>query len=142
MDANNNTERVAVQLLHHTTRSVNPLGGPLHNSCMATDKIGKELGRRIRKCRDLMDWTQRDLAVATGWTEDKPDSAQPKALSPSRIGNFEQGARRVGHEEAAILERVFQVPAAYFLGVLDERETSVVAALRGLQARIPIYATA
>ncbi len=100
---------------------------------MATDPLAMESGARLKKCRDAVGWTQKELAQQTGWTDRKPDGAQRMSLSPSRIGNFEQGLRRIGAEEAMILERVFHVPAPYFMGALNERETDVIAALRGLR---------
>jgi transcriptional regulator with XRE-family HTH domain len=81
-----------------------------------------------------MDWTQGELAEATGWSQQTTD----KGLSPSRIANFEQGTRRVGHEEAQIFEQVFGLPAAYFMALLDPKEAEVVAALRGLRMKVPL----
>jgi transcriptional regulator with XRE-family HTH domain len=105
-----------------------------------TDQVAVESGARLKRCREAMEWTQRELAIQTGWTDRKPDRAQPLALSPSRIGNFEQGARRIGVEEARILQRVFHVPAPYFMGEIDEKEAGVIAALRGLKPP-PLYKT-
>jgi transcriptional regulator with XRE-family HTH domain len=104
---------------------------------MADDIVATEMGRRLKQCRKLADWTQERLSRETGWVPDVPDGDQPAALSPSRIGNFEQGKRRIGLEEAKILERVFRIPAGYFLFELDTRESAVVAALRGLRSVIP-----
>lgn len=103
----------------------------LHNLCMPNkDPIAKESGVRIRAARDRHGWSQEELARRTGWVDDKPDQAQPNALSPSRIGNFEQGTRRIRHEQARILERVLRQPAAYFMGLISEHEARVIEALR------------
>lgn len=131
----NNTERVDTQCADSTFRSVTGLATVQHNSCMDIDPVAIETGERIKRCRKLANWTQKQLSLETGWTPELPDGAQPDALSQSRIGNFEQGTRRVGIEEARILERVFHVPAPYFMGLLDPRETDVIAALRGLRGR-------
>jgi transcriptional regulator with XRE-family HTH domain len=84
-----------------------------------------------------MGWTQTDLAKATGWSEAKSEAG----LSPSRIANFEQGTRRIGHEEAETFERVFGIPAAYFLDMLDAKEASVIGTLRGLRPRVELDPT-
>jgi transcriptional regulator with XRE-family HTH domain len=142
MEANNNTFRVAAQGVQPTFCSVNPRMAGLHNTCMPTDLIAIETGTRLRRAREAMGLTQKELAVTTGWTDRKPDRAQRLSLSPSRIGNFEQGVRRIGHEEAAILERVFHIPAPYFMGALDPKETDVIAALRGLRGLAALGNTA
>lgn len=97
---------------------------------MATDRIGMEMGRRLAACRRARGWTQKELAEATGWSEDAADAGEARGLSPSRIANYEQGERRVGHEEAAIFAGVFDIHQAYFLGAIDEVEARVLAALK------------
>lgn len=141
MDADNNTFRVATQGGSRTFCSVNSTVVGLHNLCMPTDLIAIETGSRLKSAREALELTQKELAAATGWTDKKPDRAQRLSLSPSRIGNFEQGARRIGHEEALILERVFKVPAPYFMGALDPKETDVIAALRGLRGLAALLKT-
>jgi transcriptional regulator with XRE-family HTH domain len=104
----------------------------MHNLCMAgktdnseTDAIAVVAGQRLRQFREQKGWTQAELARSTGWSEDV--SRQPaNALSPSRIGNFEQGTRRIGFEEAQVLEKLFHMPAAYFMGVISEDEARVL----------------
>jgi transcriptional regulator with XRE-family HTH domain len=132
-----NTKRVVHATCGTTVRSVTGVGLLSHNLCMANDPIAVDSGARIRRCRSIANWTQRQLATETGWSPDLPDGEQPDALSPSRIANFEQGTRRVRHEEARILERVFHIPAAYFLAAIDQKESDVIAALRGLPGRTP-----
>lgn len=118
-----------------TLRALALLGLPLHTSCMADlDPVAVERGARLRRCRLAMDWTQAELSLETGWTPEDPDTG----LSASRIGNFEQGTRRIGHEEAEMFGRVFEIPAAYFMALIDAKEAEVIAALRGLRARVPL----
>jgi transcriptional regulator with XRE-family HTH domain len=99
------------------------------------DRVAKEMARRIRDHRLAREWTQEELAIATGWTQDDDDNGASKGLSPSRIGNYEQGTRRLGVEEAEILCAVFGPPAGYFLTVLDEHEAQVLAAIRQQKPR-------
>lgn len=108
----------------------------MHNLCMAhgnksdRDSIAATSGRRIVAARKAREWSQEALAEATGWTAAQPSQAQPNALSPSRIANFEQGTRRVGVEEAAILSRVLGFPPPYWMGVISEQEAAVIETLR------------
>ncbi len=81
--------------------------------------------------------SQTDLARLTGWSEDAPKDG----LSPSRIANFEQGTRRIGHEEATAFESVFGIPAAYFMDVLDAKEAGAIAVLRGLIPKVRLDKT-
>jgi transcriptional regulator with XRE-family HTH domain len=55
------------------------------------DPVAVEMGRRIAELRVARDWTQRELAQATGWNEQDADDSAAKGLSPSRIANYEQG---------------------------------------------------
>lgn len=111
---------------------------PLHNACMPdTDSVAAERGSRLRQCRKALGWTQIDLAQATGWSEKRPS----EGLSPSRIANFEQGTRRLGHEEAETFEIVFGYPAAYFMGMLTAKEAGAIALLRGLQPKLELDPT-
>lgn len=76
--------------------------------------------------------TQHQLSKATGYRPRKV------GLSPSQIGNFEQGTRRVRHEEAEILAAVFaDYPAAYFMALVDKREARLLAALRAENNSLP-----
>ncbi len=98
------------------------------------DAVAAERGSRLRQCRKALSWKQSDLARATGWSEKHPE----RGLSPSRIANFEQGTRRIGHEEAEMLERVFGIPAAYFMALLDPKEAGAIAHLRGLRPKLEL----
>ena len=103
-----------------------------HNLCMAkkVDAIALEMGKRITADRKSKGWTQYQLALKTGWDAELDDGAQRNVLSPSRIGNFEQGTRRVRHEQAQILGRIFGRPTAYYLAAVTEQEAAVIDAMR------------
>lgn len=122
----------------NTFRALDPRGSYVHNSCVTDeDPIAIERGERLKRCRKYMKWTQEQLAQATGWSTEEPGNG----LQATRIANFEQGTRRIGHEEAEIFGRVFGIPAAYFMAMLDAKETEVIGTLRGLRARVPLDQT-
>lgn len=109
------------------------LARKVHNLCMSKkkdDPIAKEMGRRLAESRTARGWTQAQLAKLTGWRLEDAEAGKAKGISPSRIGNYEQGTRRFKNEEAEILGEVFGLPAAYFLVVLDEHEAEVIIAMR------------
>lgn len=90
----------------------------------APDPVAILCGDRLKRCRLARGWTQEQLAKATGHEAHR---ARTGGLGPTRIANYEQGKRRIGYEEAETLARVFQeFPAAYFMGVVDEREASML----------------
>jgi transcriptional regulator with XRE-family HTH domain len=97
------------------------------------EPVAKEMAKRIRDQRKAREWTQLDLAKATGWVESDADDGASSGYSPSRIGNYEQGTRRLGIEEAELFGRTFDLPAAYFLTVIDEHEARVIQAMRRKQ---------
>lgn len=101
-----------------------------HENKSPPDEIALTSGQRVKAARNERQWSQKDLAQATGWTPEKPSQAQTAALSPSRIANFEQGTRRVGVEEAAILSRVLGYPPPYWMGVISEQEAALIETLR------------
>jgi len=93
-----------------------------------TDRIATICGERMKRCRQERNWTQERLSVATGYEPDNPRGA---GLSPTRIANYEQGTRRMGVEEAELLATIFtEYHAAYFLGLIDEREARMLALMR------------
>lgn len=66
--------------------------------------FGKEIGRRIKKARD-----------ETGLSLVRLSKRLDGVLSASRIGNYEQGARLPGPQEALILGRALGVSPAYLM---------------------------
>lgn len=127
----NNTVCVAAQLPLNTNRSVRELRDLLHNWCMekpAIDLIAVECGKRIRACREAKGWTQAEMSAATGYASHRPRGT---ALGATQIANYEQGKRRPAAEDAEILARLFpEYPAPYFMGLITEREASMLALLR------------
>jgi len=93
------------------------------------NEVRKEAGARVKRVRENAGLTQKELAERTGYREDR--DIQPRgALTPSRIGNYEQGTRWLGWEEALTLARVFpEYHPAYFLGVITDQEARVLHAL-------------
>lgn len=134
-----NTDCVGGTSDDYTFRSVTGVPGIQHNLCMSSpdDPVAKESGNRIRAARKARGWSQRKLSEAMGWKDN--DGRQPVgALKPSAIGNYEQGSRRVGWEEAQALSKVFsEYPPAYFMGVISETEANVIHALQKGQQSVP-----
>lgn len=133
-----NTDCVERKADRYTFRAVTGVPEGQHNLCMAqlNDPIAKESGNRIRAARQARGWTQKKLSEAMGWNE--TEGRQPVgALKPSAIGNYEQGARRVGWEEALALSRVFtEYPPAYFMAAISETEAAIIHAVqKGTQPR-------
>ena len=131
----NNTLRVFLQPTINTLRDVRDIAAVCHNSCMSKkgdggkkpphDPVAELCGDRLRKCRLARGWSQRELSNRTGYELHKT------GLSPQQISNFEQGTRRIGHEEAEILAAAFiEYPSAFFMGTIDEQEARVIAAMR------------
>ncbi|STX28449.1 phage repressor [Legionella beliardensis] len=67
----------------------------------------KIIGNRIAQARKVNGLTIKVLAEKTG-------------LGPTRIGNWEQGTRSPGPEEAKILSRALQVAASWLLCLTDD----------------------
>lgn len=63
-----------------------------------------EIGRRIKAAREKGGWSLAELATRT-----------KGRLSKSRIGNYEQGTRMPGPEEANILAAALGVDAAFLM---------------------------
>jgi transcriptional regulator with XRE-family HTH domain len=61
-----------------------------------------DVAERIRQERDRRDWTQQQLADATGIDRDK-------------IGKIETGARKVSSTELVLISQAFQVPVQELL---------------------------
>lgn len=94
------------------------------------DPIAKEMGQRIAAARKERGWTQDRLAHETGWRQADADHGRARGLSPSRLGNYEQGTRRLDVEEAEILSGVFGLPAAYFLAAITRYEADILVAIQ------------
>jgi SOS-response transcriptional repressor LexA len=69
----------------------------------------ERIGQRIQALRVAAGLTLGQLAEQTG------------SLKKSRIGNWEQGTRMPGPEEAKILANTLNVSPAYLLGLTDEK---------------------
>jgi hypothetical protein len=74
--------------------------------------------------------TQVEVSAETGWRQEDADHGKAIGISPSQLGNYEQGTRRFQQEEAEQFSRVFGLPSAYFLVVIDDREAEVLMAIR------------
>src|SRR5664280_3034543 len=61
-----------------------------------------DIAERMRQERDRRDWTQQQLADATGIDRDK-------------IGKIETGARKVNSTELVLISQAFQVPVQELL---------------------------
>lgn len=94
------------------------------------DAVTLEMARRLRQCRKARNWTQADVAKAIGWRQEDADQGKAVGISPSGIGNYEQGTRRFSNEEAEMFGRAFDLPSAYFLVAVDEHEAEVILAMR------------
>lgn len=92
------------------------------------DEIAMRSGKRIRACRQEHGWSQEELAKQTGYVVDE---TKVGASSPSSIGMYEQGRRRIGFEEAEVFAKLFpEWPhPAYFMGVITDKEARVLIAL-------------
>lgn len=64
----------------------------------------KEIGSRIKTAREKRGWSLAELEKQTGGR-----------LSKSRIGNYEQGTRMPGPEEANLLASALGVDAAFLM---------------------------
>ena len=98
-----------------------------------SDSVGartRDIGLRLRKARRGQGLSLEDLAVRTD-----------RALSRSRISNYEQGLRRLGLEEAMQLAQALgTLSAAEILGLDDEdflagEERNLLGLFRGADAR-------
>lgn len=101
-----------------------------HNLCMAkvTDTT---VTRTIRNKEE----TASRLVAARehkGWS--RPDLVKNSGRSVSEIAQFERADRPVTIEAAAVFQELFDLPAAWFLGLIDSREhLAVYCALEGFK---------
>ncbi len=68
-----------------------------------------EIGSRIREARRRRAWTLDELSLFTH-----------RAITPSRLANYERGIRRPGIEEAEALASAFGDVSAAWLLTLEE----------------------
>ncbi len=78
-----------------------------------------EIGSRIREARTQRAWTLDELSLFTD-----------RAITPSRLANYENGIRRPGIEEAEALATAFgDVSAAWLLTLDGERRSGAGSAI-------------
>lgn len=87
----------------------------------------KESGRRLKVAREAKGWSLADLSKKLGGL-----------LSPSRLGNYEQGTRAFGAKESLALASVLGIEPAYLLcvdapeGEMTPQETELLRDFRAL----------
>jgi transcriptional regulator with XRE-family HTH domain len=98
---------------------------------METTELTRRIGQRIRASRKRCGWSLSELSKHTNG-----------ALSKSRLGNYEQGLRRPGHEEACLLAATFGTVSPSWLlcldddsGALNDQETTLLRSFRAADAR-------
>lgn len=92
------------------------------------DAIAVDMGLRLKKEREAHKLSQPELA--------KRITEQGFELVYTAIGNYERGRRRVPHEVALALEKIFGKPAGYYLLVLSLEEQAVIAAMRKARQKV------
>lgn len=75
-------------------------------------------GRRIREARDH----------AVGGALTRAQLASKAKLTVSRLGNYEQGTRKLPISVAKAMQRVTGFPAAYLMGLIDEADRDLLMA--------------
>ncbi|WP_338116132.1 helix-turn-helix transcriptional regulator [Thiocystis violacea] len=98
---------------------------------MEPQELSQRIGQRIRAERKRLGWTQVELSERTHGV-----------LSQSRIGNYEQGARRPGIEAARLLAETFATVRPEWLlcldqfpGLLSPSEAELLACFRATDSR-------
>lgn len=133
------SDKVIPAILHKTCRCASPclhkrsserFGPRRHNLCVSKktskDPLHVEMGRRLRKAREGRKWSQAKLAEETGWSEDHPT----RGVHPSSVAMYERGERQVPIEAAVIFAKLFELPAPYWLALIDEYEADVLQAIQ------------
>jgi len=116
-------------MVRNTNRSLWHRGTAAHNSCMSNAKKTAEAieaGRRLRTLRD-------GLGLSLEGLSQRLDGA----LSASRIGNYEQGSRKLNIPTARLLARELQAHPAYLMGLLTDEEHRFLRALSPAPAPMP-----
>lgn len=93
------------------------------------DPLALRQGERIRTERNKSGWTQKKLAEEIAKVIGGPFAWQG-------ISNCEQGKRWIQLRTALALEVVLGRPAAYFLGLVNEKEAEKIAARMRLEGSI------
>ena len=62
-----------------------------------------KIGLRIKRLRESQNLSQAQLSKACGWS------------SPSRLGNYELGSRKVSVDDSICIAKALGVPASYIL---------------------------
>lgn len=120
MIATFNTGRVAVQVLSQHEKLDD--GRNALTYCRVVN-YKDEIGRRIRTARKQKGWSLAELAKATDGK-----------LSQSRIGNYEQGTRMPGPQEANTLATALGVDAAWLMCLQTVFTAQAIALMRNWQA--------
>lgn len=106
---------------HHTIRSWQARLPFPHNLCVAAGKKTDEAllsGQRVKEARG-----------------DRSQSAFAHQLriTPSALGNYEQGLRKLPQSVAKAIQRETGIPAAYLLGLISEADRDLLMAPPGVR---------
>lgn len=102
--------------LDHTIRSWQGRLPFPHNSCVAKGKKTDEAlfsGQRVKEARG--DRSQAEFA-------------RQLRITPSALGNYEQGTRKLPQRVAKAIQRETSIPAAYLLGLITEDDRDLLMA--------------
>lgn len=121
MGARNNTFCVDGAITTDTNRSLPGVITTRHTSCVASSssKASKVTTEGVLSAQRLKEY-QRGLT--------QQQYADLLGLSTSRLGNYLQGTRELGIREAKQIGDALNVPAAYFLGVIDAVDRDILMA--------------
>ena len=92
----------------------------VHKSCVTTEKKTEEgvlAGQRIKSVCRALGIDRKELAKRT-------------KIGYSTLGNYEQGIRELGINEAKRIEKATGAPAAYLMGLIDEEDMELLQAPR------------
>lgn len=93
-----------------------------HNLCVGKGKKTAEAllsGQRVKEARG--DRSQSDFA-------------KQLRITPSALGNYEQGLRKLPQSVAKAVQRETSIPAAYLLGLISEEDRDLLMAPTGVRA--------
>ncbi len=89
--------------------------------------IQEKIGARIAESRKALGLTMKALAERT------------ENLKPSRINNWERGARTPGPEEAVQLAKALEISPGYLLGLTDDITAGLKPNVPGFLQSIPLF---